>query len=270
MNLSLAQRFPGVRAPHEQFENVQNRLRTLPLYVDISMAAARSLASGMTEDPADTSGKALVLNLCGNVLYVDQKANTGNATLHFNDTVSAGNTPLTVFPGFLAKVPFVRLIVENSAQTGSTMRFIYGVDIDFLPAVSAGVFGSVTIAGTVNTREQGYPYGASYVSASLIAAGATSQVFAAASNVNGATVHSATCWTNSAAIPQVQLIAKAIAPVSGIEGDILNSAIGSGAGVAASFALLTGPIQIPAGKGLFFFSAQLETGAHRSVLFTLL
>jgi hypothetical protein len=125
---SLTERFPGIQSPTNNFGDVITDLRTTPLMIDIDLTTARSFA-------ANTAAK---IDIAGNLLYVDQKANSGYATLHIQDDAPAGNTGITIFPGFIARVPFTRLYIENDAQPGVTMRLIYGVDLDFVPAVSPG------------------------------------------------------------------------------------------------------------------------------------
>jgi hypothetical protein len=122
--------FPGLLTPTTEFSAVRARRRTGPLYYDVDLSSARSLAAGT----------ALVLPLAANSIYIDQRASTGFAVLHFqDDTFNAGNTPVTVFAGFIARVPFTQLIVENAAQPGSTLRIIYGVDLEFIPGTGSGV-----------------------------------------------------------------------------------------------------------------------------------
>lgn len=120
--------FPGIKQPTVDFGSVRNQLSSIPRYQDIDLSTARSLSAGT----------ALMLPIAGNTFYVDQKANGGYARMHFQDQ-NAGSTPVTVYPGFLARVPFTQIALENDAQAGVTMRIIYGVDIDFVPTSAAGV-----------------------------------------------------------------------------------------------------------------------------------
>lgn len=123
------QQFKGFRRPADNFQAVRDEFQTTPLYYDIDLSVARSLSAGTH----------LVLPFAANAFYIDQKANSGFATFYFQDDGRAGNTPVTVFAGFIARVPVTQLIVENAAQAGAVMRVIYGVDIDFVPGVGAGV-----------------------------------------------------------------------------------------------------------------------------------
>lgn len=138
------QRFDGIRRPSTDFDDVQSRLRTTPLYFDVDLSVARSLTSAPQT--------AAFFNVSGNVLYIDQLNSTGQASLIIQDDKSIGSTPLSVFAGFLARVPFTKIAIENVAQPGLKLRIIYGVDLDFVPAISPGS-GTVTVAGTVSIAD---------------------------------------------------------------------------------------------------------------------
>lgn len=142
------------------------------MYRDISLAAARSL----------TNGTAEVLTLVGNVIYIDQKANSGYATIHVQDDASVGNTPITVFPGFLARLPFTQIILENDAQPGQVLRVIYGTDMDFIPVPGGGV--SVLNAINVNDVIDS-DCGINYLPMTLTVGTNVDLMIPAASNVRG-------------------------------------------------------------------------------------
>jgi len=128
--------------PSSDFAAVRDGRRSMPLWLDIDLTTARSIAAGTAQ----------VLNIAGNSLYSDQNLIQGVATVHFQDT-ALGNTsaPITVNPGFIAGVPFTQLLIENAAQPGYRMRIFYGVDIDFLP----GTGGLVNVTGTVSQVDGG-------------------------------------------------------------------------------------------------------------------
>lgn len=128
-------RFKGMRGPKTDFEAVANELQTLPFYYDVDLTNARSIAAGT----------ALLLPISGNVCYIDQVTSTGSARIAFQDNVFAGVTPITAFPGFIAKIPFTQLQIENDAQPNLRLRIIYGTDLDFTPAIGAGVFGNISV-----------------------------------------------------------------------------------------------------------------------------
>ena len=127
------QRFSGMRAPTTDFAAVRTDLQTLPMHVDIDLSTARSYAAATH----------LEIPLNGNFVYIDQKQNSGAATLYLDDAPTRA-TGITLFPGFIARVPYTKLIIENAAQPGQTMRLIYGVDVGIQPGVSPGT-GQVNV-----------------------------------------------------------------------------------------------------------------------------
>lgn len=122
--------FPGISKPSLDFEFVRDQRRSTLLYVDIDLATAHSFAAGTQ----------ITLPLAGNSFYVDQDlTNTGNAVVHFQDSVNAGSAPVYVNPGFIARVPFTQVVFENTEQAGKRLRVFYGVDVDFVAGVSATI-----------------------------------------------------------------------------------------------------------------------------------
>lgn len=128
MNNPQAARFPGVLQPSSDFGAVRDRRSTGPLYIDVDLSVARSAAAGTQ----------LELNIAGNLIYFDQRPASGFATLYLDED-ERGSTPLTVFAGWKARIPFTRVMIENLAQPGLTLRLVYGTDIDLDPGVGAGV-----------------------------------------------------------------------------------------------------------------------------------
>jgi hypothetical protein len=128
MNYPQAARFPGVLQPSSDFQATRDRRSTGPLFVDIPLDTARSVANGT----------ALELNIAGNLIYFDQRPASGFATLYLDED-ERGSTGLTVFAGWKGRVPFTRVMIENLAQPGLTLRLVYGTDIDLDPGVGAGV-----------------------------------------------------------------------------------------------------------------------------------
>lgn len=135
-------RNPLLAAPSSDFNAVRDGRRTQPFYVDVDLGTARSLAAGT----------ALVLPIAGNSIYIDPAQQSGFATLHVQDQAALRPTPLTVYPGFIARLPFTFLAVENEAQPGMILRIVYGVDVDFVPSTAAGVslLTPVSIADAIN------------------------------------------------------------------------------------------------------------------------
>ena len=257
-----------LESPNSDFARVRDGRASMPLYYDVDLTNARSIAAGT----------AVVLNLAANSLYIDaDTTNTGNAVIHFQDaTLGNASAPMFVSPGFIANVPFTQLLVENTAQVGKRLRIFYGVDIDF----QAGVNASIAIAGTVTVNntlaqklaiyEAGFDYTGSFKAFSILAAATPETVFAAGANTNGAIVWTAEGNAYSGSFAQQSLIAKATAPATIIDGDVI--AVSQYAPSVNQCALkLSRPVKIAAGKGLYFYNQTLDTVASlRSVLYTLL
>lgn len=122
--------FPGFEKPSIDFGPVRDLRRATLFYYDIDLSAAHSMGDNT----------ALVLPLAGNSFYVDQSPTTGAATVHFQDTnLNSSAAPVYVLPGFIAKVPFTQIMVENAAQAGKRLRIFYGVDVDFVGGMNATI-----------------------------------------------------------------------------------------------------------------------------------
>jgi hypothetical protein len=266
--------FAGLRPPSVPFTEVRDRTRAFPLYFDVDLTAARSIAAGTH----------LTLPLAGNFFYIDQDpANVGFATVRFVDNQSVIDTPIFVGPGANWKVPFTGLVIENTAQAGKRLRIIYSVDQDAVPGINAQVVinGAVGVQGPhainsgpvladlpVLTREVGALYGASNNTNVNLAAGATATMVTAASNVNGVLVHRAFISTKAAADQECAMLAKATAPTSVIDGDCIVAA--TALANTVGYDRLQEALFIPAGKGIFLFSNVLETLSYKSLLYTIL
>ena len=118
--------FKGMVQPFSDMAAALNQLRSRPFFVDVDLSAARTAAA------------PLLLPIVGNCFYVDQKAGGGVARIHFQDP-TIGSTPITVCPGFKAGLAFTQIAIENDAQAGTTMRIVYGTDLDFNPGTGAGI-----------------------------------------------------------------------------------------------------------------------------------
>lgn len=127
--------FPLFDSPSIPFQPVRDLRRSRPLYQDIDLSTARSIAAGT----------ALFINMAGNTFYVDANPADGNASVHFQDTnLDNTSTPFYVTAGFIARIPYTQIAIENVAQAGKKIRIIYGVDLDFTPNTTSTV--SATIA----------------------------------------------------------------------------------------------------------------------------
>lgn len=175
----------------------------------------------------------------------------------------------------------VRISHLDVADQYVTVTFGDGAGI-----ASATVSGAVSISGnpavTIFGNSRAAPlfvedgvssYGASYRSITALLANTPETVFTPAANVNGAIIHSAQFHDhNTTSLQSPAFLAKASAPVTVIDGDAILSTDGTLIFTSASSmsASLKKPIKIPPGKGLYFITNVAQTGANRSVLYTLL
>jgi hypothetical protein len=99
-------------------------------------------------------------------------------------------------------------------------------------------------------------------------------VFAAGSNTNGAIIWNASFMSaNASGVPTMGFVAKATAPATVVDGDLVLAPCVSPPSASYPFgANLTSPIKIAAGKGLYFISTNAEVSPQciRSVLYSLL
>lgn len=261
-------RYDGLSLPSSDFQAVRDGRRSPIAKYEIDLSSARSIGAGT----------ALFLGITGNAFFIDQNTDVGNATVIFQEDDNVQPAAVYVQSGFIASVPFTRIIVQNSAQAGKVLRIFYGVDIDFRPGMSATVSGGVTITGplrdtNVAMAESGATPGAYYKSNTALAANTAETVFAPASNVNGAIVWRAQITGhNGVQYARAAILAKSAAPASIIDGDLLL--LTGYSAIAAGFYPYTGamfdPVRVAAGKGLYAIVDQAEIAGHRHVSYTLL
>lgn len=238
------------------------------------------------------------LGLKGDVWYCDYNS-TGVGLLQLNNS-SEDPFPAIALTG-LGNMPFDEIFITSAAQPGLVLNLWYGYGTEFLSPTSAiATIGSITnpvktadtlgaaikslgFATAVGAADRyllaedgGFAYGAAFSSSSLLASLATEQVFAAASNVNGAIIWEAEIATyNGTAFAAVSLHARTVVPAAYIDGDLIHQATVQWSTGAAYTQIGTSrfkPVRIAAGKGLWFLnqSGTTETLARRKVLYTLL
>lgn len=246
------------------FNKVRDGRRASAFYLDVNLSVSRSRTG-------TGANAALMINCAGNVAYVDKNPLfAGAATLHFQDQTTTGqsSTPFYAELGFIARIPFTQLMIENAAQPGKVFRLIYGTDLDFQPGTSS----MVSVVGVVSTNPDSYS--GSYSSAGALAANTPDLVFSAAANVNGAVIQSAYGIESNASAPNAVFIAKATAPVSNIDGAVIAGPGGLAitAGTQVNAIALPRPVRIPAGLGLYYIAPTATGGAgtFRSCTYTLL
>lgn len=94
-----------------------------------------------------------VINVAGNSLYADANPSDGVCTIYFQDTASDRSpTPFYVSPGFIARIPFTQIRVQNTrVQPGKKLRIVYGTDTDFQP----GSVSQLSISGQIGLSGPG-------------------------------------------------------------------------------------------------------------------
>ena len=168
-----------------------------------------------------------------------------------------------------AAAQLIDLAVGNGGRIGSAK--LSGVVS--VSSGTVGITGNLTgITNPVIVDNRGTSYGASYKSNTGLAANTPELIFSAAANVNGAIIHAAAMTSVSVGNSFGSYIAKAIAPVSNIDGDVILSTdcVSALSTTLLASASLKVPIKIAAGKGLFYINAALESAGLRHVLYTLL
>lgn len=169
-------------------------------------------------------------------------------------------------------------VIQITSASAQTIRFAYGTG----EAGTRRAAGAVSIVGTVpvdliatdvDAIRRPEAGAANWNSLATVAALTPLAVFTAAANTNGAIVWAAeACDANPASITQ-SFVAKATAPVSTVDGDViaLSKVDIFAASVFCSLKLAT-PQRIAAGLGLFFISNSAGSATHqaRMARFTLL
>lgn len=235
------------------FERARTQIATPFQYLDIAL---------------DTAIVNQKYDISGDFLYIDT-AFDGVATIELNNEHSAPMAPFRVQQGFALAALFKSLKVSASAQVGKKIRIMYSTGERVVPALT----GSLLVTGVVSTEEEPKQYGASYQSITALAANTPDTVFSAAANTGGAVLHCAGFLTIAASYNvSAGYLAKASAPSTTIDGDVLCSTTGTYNDTTNvnTWGRLDRDILIPAGKGVYFITPTAEVGAARNSLYTLL
>jgi len=178
----------------------------------------------------------------------------------------AWNPVTSTFDRLIATPPSSDAFSTGTKGYLATFAALYGYNGGSLDRVRADAIGG---AGALRVTERGFAYGASFGSVTLQAANTALNVFTAGANPNGAIVWLADGQVSAAGVIQLSLLAKATAPTTAIDGDM----IATGRTVAANQMgfHIDRPVLIPAGKGLYFFNSAAEVApTQKGVLYTLL
>lgn len=172
-------------------------------------------------------------------------------------------------------------VIQISSSTAQTVKFAYGSG----KTGTRRTTGSMAITNTPTVALQAADAalirrpelpGANWKDNSTMAVNTPLTIFSPGSNVNGAIIWTAEAFdTNAAAFPAQAFIAKASAPVSNIDGEVVAQSLPGAliSGSAASYIKKEVPTRIAAGLGLYFISnvaGLASPSALRNCRYTLL
>ena len=238
--------FSHYESPVSDFERGRTQIATPFDYYDLDLSTAK---------------ENLILPIAGDFLYIDM-ASTGVATIELNNQQEARKAPFQVRKGFAMQAVFKQLKITNTAQPGLFLRIMSSVGERVIPAL-----GDMNISGSVTVVEDGMTYGASYKSITPMAANTPDVIIAPGANVNGVVIQAASIYSfTSGVFTKPTLIAKAGAPASVIDGDVILSTMVVNNGANCH---LVRPVFVPAGKGVYYIPGAAEADSSRSVLYTL-
>jgi hypothetical protein len=230
------------------FDRARSQIATPFQYVDIAL---------------DVAAVNQVYNISGDFLYVDA-VSSGTATLELNNQYNDAAAPFQISPGFGLNALFKQVKLSWTAQAGKRLRLMYSTGDRVVPT------NSTSINGTVSVTQSGFSYTNAYKSSTLMAANTPDTIFTPGANANGAIVWSAEfVATITGSNQSISYLAKTSAPTTAIDGDVICVATSQ---VGAAFAgKLNAPVQIAAGKGLYYISTGGESGVTlRGCLYSLL
>lgn len=121
----------------------------------------------------------------GDVFYVD-KTSTGTVGFRL-DSSWQRSFPLGA-NGAMRGVPYKSILLEWEAQTGKTAIVWYGYGVEIVPP-NQDITSIGSITNPVEVTDYGIEFGSSFQSNAALASGGTEIVFAAASNTDGAIIH---------------------------------------------------------------------------------
>lgn len=206
----------------------------------------------------------------GTLVYLD-RVSTGFVSIEINQEQAGSLDPLTFVAGDSLECPFNMLKLNAPPQSGKTLRLIIGEGVSIRGGTGLST-GSGGIATSVTAYPGGATYGASYAATAALAANTPDTIFTPAANTGGAVVWAARYSSlASAGSSRFSLLAKASAPGTVVDGDVLLLGTSQTTSNVPTGVQLSVPVKVPAGKGLYRISDTAEanpTAAH--VLYSLL
>jgi hypothetical protein len=216
------------------------------------------------------AGDQVLDGVSGDFLYVDTDpvSSNGVATLQLNVQQDAPVAPFYIQPGFAIAAVFKRIRVTWSAQPGKKLRLLFSTGERVVPANSA----QVNIVNTVPVQDQGYTYGVAFRSTTAMGVANTPEnIWTAGANLAGAVVWDAEIAFENAVVHTFEtLLAKATAPATVIDGDVILQVALPVANQPVNSQKLQRPVRIAAGKRLDRIANVAEAFALAHVNYTLL
>lgn len=215
-----------------------------------------------------TAQTAKRFDYAGDFVYSDRNS-TGVINVGFNSLAMpafpfGSNTAVNGFP-------YKEIYLSWDAQPGLFANVWYGYGANIIPPNQ----DISQILSTVNVSELGTPYATAFSSATILAANTVQNVIAAGINVNGYRLVSANSVHRNATASggaYLSMLAKATAPASTVDGDVLAMAENSYTLGVVSWGnlYLKRPMLVTSGKRLDWIASVAEDSSQRGCNYSLL
>jgi hypothetical protein len=178
--------------------------------------------------------------------------------------------PLAVITG--------NVIIGNGDFTDDNVANTIKLDASFANLVTvtnttaARVPVTLDTSQTLNTAASVMAYTNSYGSATSSVANTAINMLAAGTNINGVVLNAFEVIGSAGTAGPVVVLAKATAPTSLTDGDVLFAGVMAGTAYSQVKMNITtdGQAKVPAGKGIWYMSLVADAASTRSALFTVL
>lgn len=207
----------------------------------------------------DVARNEVEFKTSGDFIFADRNS-TGVATIKLNNS-SEDPMPFAAFDN-VEGVPIDRILVSHAAQAGLVLNLWYGYHGRF----RANSNSLSSILSTVNVADVAMLPGTSFSSNAALVAGTPLNILAAVSNAAGLRVHDAGGMANNGTgITSIVVLAKATAPASVVDGDLIAVPTGGaalGAGNAYSYCRMLKPRRVALGLRLDYMVGISDTGGQ--------
>lgn len=155
------------------------------------------------------------------------------------------------------------LPADITSDAARLLGIVYG-NLGQLAQVAVGGVNALQVA------QRGCAPGASFASITSLAANTAEEIVAPGSNTAGIIVWSGGFLSRTATVPPAAFLAKASAPATVIDGDIIIGGSAWGVAENACSGRRESPILVAAGKGVYFISTAAQAYASRYLNYTVL